>query len=122
MKPIKALTVTTATGKTSGGRTLIGSGVGVGMTVDDGGTRADSGGRGARTRISVSRMNSVISTNSSSRKSSLVSGGLSTCERFVVVCCICWLLFCWAVVKCFFFFVFFVRMVLKHGLRGRHLR
>lgn len=61
-----------------------------------------------------------------SSKSVVVDGecsGLIMFERLLVVCCVGILLCFWAVIKSYVFFVFLVgRVLLKHGLRGRHVR
>ncbi|HMD14560.1 MAG TPA: hypothetical protein VKI62_08045 [Bacteroidota bacterium] len=80
--------------------------------------------------VSVVGGGDIVSTipSDSSRTSVIVvdggeSSGLILFERLFVVCFVGILLGFWAMIKCFVFFVFFVKMVLlKHGLRGRHIR
>jgi hypothetical protein len=71
----------------------------------------------------VSRMNSASNSTASllckSSPHQLQIGMRVKCERIATVGMICILLLFWALVK---IFVFFVRMGLRHGLRGRHIR
>ena len=121
---MKALTITTITGKLTGGgegRTLIASAAG---DLED---VTPDGGIGISTRA-VSRINSttpasvvsVSSCSTSHTSSRQIFGGLDVCERLLIVGVICTLLCLWAVIRCCILFVLFVRMLLKHGLHDRH--
>ena len=112
---MKALT--TATGSGTGGETE--------RTTLMGEAGVKEGGTIVVDVSTASLLSSVVgSTSSSSRKSvgSESTTKLVLFERLFVVCFVGYLLVFWAMVKCFVFFVFFVTNVLRHGLRGRHIK
>jgi hypothetical protein len=105
------------------GKSLVGASLGAGSLVAGASFVGGVSMVGESLARGVSRVNSATnSTASSLRKSSprqLSIGMWVKCERVAVVGLICILLLFWALVK---IFVFFVRMGLMHGLRGRHIR
>ena len=74
----------------------------------------------------LSGLNSIVGSSSSLSRRSIGSGESTTklvmLERLFVVCLVGYLLVFWVMIKCIVFFVFFVRKLLRHGLRGKHIQ